>query len=121
MVFPEGKLSVDGELQPMLPGVLLIAKQANVSIVPTALIGTDLLVPYGQSVPRRIGRPVIVRFGPPVTVAELTGGIKGGDGLKAGAERLKALIHALQQGQTYPPMPPRPAPLPPAEEAQNIA
>ncbi len=103
VIFPEGKLSQDGEIQPLLPGVLLVAKQANAAIVPTALIGTNLLVPYGQSAPRRIKQPVIVRFGPPVTVAELTGGVRGGDGLRAGAERLGVLIDCLRLGQSAPP------------------
>ena len=114
IIFPEGKLSQDGALQPMLPGALLVANRANVPIVPTVLIDTNLLVPYGQSVPRRIGRPVIVRFGPPVTVAELTGGVRGGEGLKEGAERLAELMRALQQGQPYPPIAPREASSPDA-------
>ena len=106
VIFPEGKLSEDGAIQPLLPGALLIANRAEVPIVPTVLINTNLLVPYGQSVPRRIGSPVIVRFGPPVTVAELTGGVRGGEGMKAGADRLGELLKALQQGQPYPPYAP---------------
>ena len=58
MIFPEGKLSEDGKLQPILPGVLLIAQQAKVPIVPTALINTDKLMPYGKTTPRFIKEPV---------------------------------------------------------------
>ena len=102
IIFPEGKLSQDGKLMPMLPGALLVAQKANVPIVPTILIGTNRLVPYGESVPHRIGQAVIVRFGPPVTVAELTGGVRGGEGLKRGAERLEDMMRALQEGEPYP-------------------
>jgi len=102
MIFPEGKLSEDGKLQPILPGSLLIARSANVPIIPTVVIGTDLIIPYGKLIPRPSFRKTIVRFGPPVTVAELTGGIKGGDALRVGAERLHGMLLALQNNQPYP-------------------
>ena len=102
VIFPEGKVSQDGQLQPLLPGALLAARAANSPIVPTAIIGTNLIIPFGKLLPRPAGRRVIVRFGPPVTVSELTGGIKGRDALKTGAERLGAILRALQQGQPYP-------------------
>jgi 1-acyl-sn-glycerol-3-phosphate acyltransferase len=125
VIFPEGKLSEDGTLQPMLPGALLVAQRANVPIVPTILEGTDKLMPYGTLKPRHAGRRIIVRFGPPVTVAELTGGVKGGDALKLGAERLGQIMQALQQNRPYPkfessrPKDPRPAE-PPQEDKQEI-
>jgi 1-acyl-sn-glycerol-3-phosphate acyltransferase len=106
IIFPEGKLSPDGQVQPLLPGVLLIAKGANVPIVPTVLIGTDLIIPYGSTVPRRSGKRTTVRFGPPVTVAELTGGGKGSAAMHRGAERLRELMLALQRGEPYPEMAP---------------
>lgn len=102
VIFPEGKLSVDGKLQPILPGALLVARSANVSIIPTAIIGSDLIIPYGKLIPRPSFRKTIVRFGPPVTAAQLTGGVKGGDALRLGAERLHACLLALQQGLPYP-------------------
>ena len=110
VIFPEGKLSETGQLQLLLPGVLLIAKAANVPIVPTILEGTDSLMPYGKVWPRFAGRKVIVRFGPPVTVAELTGGAKGGEATRQGAERLRELMLALQQGKPYPKFEPQAPP-----------
>jgi 1-acyl-sn-glycerol-3-phosphate acyltransferase len=104
VIFPEGKLSEDGALQELLPGALLIAHRANVPIVPTIMDGTDRLMPYGKVIPRPAHRRIIVRFGPAVTVAELTGGAKGGEALKRGAARLHAIMLALQQGQPYPPL-----------------
>lgn len=102
VIFPEGKLSEDGTLQPFLPGALLVAHRADAPIVPTAIIGTDNLMPYGRLIPRRTGQRVVVRFGPPVTMAELTSGKKGGEALKQAAERLRALLQALLENRPYP-------------------
>ena len=102
VVFPEGKLSEDGTLQPMLPGALLIARSANVPVVPTIIIGADRIIPYGSVTPRYAGKKSIVRFGPPVSIETLTDGLKGGDALKRGAERLGAIMAALQRGEPYP-------------------
>lgn len=100
VIFPEGKLSEDGQLQEFLPGVLLVAQRASVPIVPTIIEGSDSLMPYGKLIPQHAHRRIIVRFGQPVTLAELTGGAKGGDALKQGAERLREIMQALQQGDT---------------------
>jgi 1-acyl-sn-glycerol-3-phosphate acyltransferase len=102
VIFPEGTHSTDGRLLPMQPGALLLAQRANVPIVPTIIEGSDGIVPYGEERPRRSNRPVIVRFGPPVTLAELTGNRKGSEGLRAGAERLGELMLALQERRPYP-------------------
>ena len=102
VIFPEGKISENGALQPLLPGALLVARAADVPIVPTVIIGTNRLMPYGSLIPRPTGRPTIIRFGPPVTIAQLTGGARGGDGLRIGAERLREVLDALQKGQPYP-------------------
>ena len=96
VIFPEGKLSEDGQIQELLPGVLLIAQRAGVPILPTVIEGTDALMPYGKVLPRPAHRRILVRFGTPVTVEALTGGEKGGDALRQGAERLRALMLELQ-------------------------
>lgn len=111
VIFPEGKLSEDGSLQPFLPGLIMIASRANVPIVPTALINTVLMMPYAELKPRRIGKPIIVRFGEPVSVEYLTGGLKGSEGYQRGAERLHQLVQALLDGKPYPVLEPlTPAP-----------
>jgi len=102
VIFPEGKLSEDGKLQPLLPGTLLIARAANVPIIPTILIGTDNLMPYAETRPRRMKQPAIVRFGKPITMAELTSGYKGSEGLRVGAERLRQIMLAMQAGLPAP-------------------
>jgi len=102
VIFPEGKVSRDGALQPILPGILLIARDSGAPIVPAVLIGTDTVLPYGKQIPRRTGRPVVVRFGPPITAEHLMGNAKGSDALKTGAERLREILRALQRGLPYP-------------------
>ena len=101
LIFPEGKISENAKLQPILPGVLLVARAANVPIVPTIIIGTDLIIPYCKLVPRPSWRKTIVRFGKPVTVGQLTGSGKGGDALRKGAEKLQEVLLALQEGRPY--------------------
>lgn len=102
VIFPEGKISEDGTLQQMLPGALLVAKRANVPIVPTVLINTDDLMPYKKLWPRHIKKPIIVRFGPPVPIEDLVGDEKGSEGLKQASERLRECIRAVQENRPYP-------------------
>lgn len=102
VIFPEGKLSEDGNLQPLLPGALLVAQRAQVPVLPAVISGTNSLLPYGAQFPRHAHRQIVVRFGPPVTVEQLTGGTKGSDGLKLGSERLFAILRALQERRPYP-------------------
>ncbi|HLV82099.1 MAG TPA: lysophospholipid acyltransferase family protein [Chthonomonadaceae bacterium] len=115
VIFPEGKLSEDGQIQELLPGVLLIAQRAGVPIVPAIIEGTDTLMPYGKVLPRPARRRICVRFGTPVTVEDLTGGEKGGDALKQGAERLRARMLALQ-GRESPEIPAESRPVRTSEE-----
>ncbi|MCS6776423.1 MAG: lysophospholipid acyltransferase family protein [Chloroherpetonaceae bacterium] len=98
VIFPEGQLSEDGSLQELLPGALLVAQRTGVPIVPTIVEGTDRLIPYGQLIPRHAGRRIVVRFGPPVTFAELAGEHRGSNALRVAAQRLREILLDLQQG-----------------------
>ena len=102
IVFPEGTVSPTGEMLPLRAGVLMVAQRANVPIVPCIVENTNLVLPYEQIRPRFTRKPIIVRFGKPVTVEQLSGGVKGGEGYKIGAERLYLLMRALQEGKPYP-------------------
>jgi long-chain acyl-CoA synthetase len=64
-VFPEGKMSIDGKLQPLKQGVGLMAIEMNVVVVPVKLVGTNKVLPYGKIFPRHFGK-VTVRFGKPL-------------------------------------------------------
>ena len=102
IIFPEGTVSPTGELLPLRAGVLMIAQRANAPIVPCFVQNTNVLLPYEQIRPRFTRKQILVRFGKPVTVKELSGGVKGGEGYKIGAERLFLLMQALQEGKPYP-------------------
>ncbi|MDW8106864.1 MAG: lysophospholipid acyltransferase family protein [Armatimonadota bacterium] len=62
-IFPEGELSESRDLQPFLPGVLLILRQTRTPVLPVGIIGTDRIVPYGKLVPKPAFCTVVVRFG----------------------------------------------------------
>ncbi|MDW8052467.1 MAG: lysophospholipid acyltransferase family protein [Armatimonadota bacterium] len=63
VIFPEGELSESGDLQPFLPGVLLILRQTRAPVLPVGIIGTDKIMPYGKLVPKPAFGTVVVRFG----------------------------------------------------------
>lgn len=71
VVFPEGRLSENGELQPLLPGVALLALRAQVPVIPVGISGTNALLPYGKIIPRPTFAPVRIHFGAPLTFSDL--------------------------------------------------
>lgn len=70
-IFPEGELSESRDLQPFLPGVLLILRQTRVPVLPVGIIGTDKILPYGKLVPKPAFSVVTVRFGEPIPADEI--------------------------------------------------
>jgi len=100
VIFPEGQTSKTGRLQPLHPGALFAAHLADVPIVPTLIIGTNNLAPPGTRFPRFVRQPIVVRFGRPVPIDQLTGGKKGGEALKEGAERLGVILAAMKCGES---------------------
>lgn len=65
VVFPEGKVSLDGKLQPLKLGAGFMAVEMDVAIVPIKIEGTDKIAPYGCVFPRR--RAVVnVKIGTPI-------------------------------------------------------
>ncbi|GAA1620534.1 lysophospholipid acyltransferase family protein [Actinoplanes couchii] len=66
-VFPEGTRSPDGRLYRGRTGVIRLAQQAGVPIVPVGIRGTDRLREPGARFPRK--HPVSITFGPAITVA----------------------------------------------------
>ncbi len=51
-VFPEGALSVDGELQDLLPGAALIVRKAGVPVICCGVRNSNRIMPYGSLFPR---------------------------------------------------------------------
>lgn len=67
-VFPEGRLSEDGRLQPILPGVALIARMAEARVICCGVRGTQRVIPYGQMAPRPALSWVSAHWGEPFDV-----------------------------------------------------
>ncbi len=65
VIYPEGKMSLDGKLQNLQKGAGLIATEMDVYIVPIKIIGTNEIVPYGNVFPKKRGK-VTVKFGKPL-------------------------------------------------------
>lgn len=70
-IFPEGELSESRELQPFLPGILLILRQTRAPVVPVGIIGTEQILSYGKLVPKPAFGAVTVRFGQPIPADEI--------------------------------------------------
>jgi 1-acyl-sn-glycerol-3-phosphate acyltransferase len=68
-IFPEGQLSSTGEMLPILPGVALIARQAEVPLVAVGLTGAAKILPYGTLIPRPAFAWVTARLGNPRVVS----------------------------------------------------
>lgn len=69
LVFPEGKRSSDGELQPFEPGIVTIAKRSKATIVPGAIEGAYDAFPRGQKFPKLFGR-IHVHYDQPIPFDE---------------------------------------------------
>lgn len=68
-VFPEATRTADGAVAPMQPGVVLIARKAQVPLVPTLILGAFEVWPRRAPLPRP--SPVIVAYGEPITSDQL--------------------------------------------------
>lgn len=67
IVFPEGTRSPTGELRHFKKGAFVLAIQANVEVVPAAVLGSREVMAKG-SWKIRTGRTITVRFGEPIPV-----------------------------------------------------
>jgi 1-acyl-sn-glycerol-3-phosphate acyltransferase len=71
VIFPEGRIAADGELQEISAGVVLLALRAGVPIVPVGLWGTQHVIPYGTTMPRPTLRRVRVHYGRAISFDDL--------------------------------------------------
>jgi 1-acyl-sn-glycerol-3-phosphate acyltransferase len=71
VLFPEGTRSPDGLLQEPQPGVALIVQRAHVPVVPTAVVGPEVMLPVGARKLKRTRLRVV--FGEPITFEPNTG------------------------------------------------
>jgi 1-acyl-sn-glycerol-3-phosphate acyltransferase len=67
-IFPEGRRSRTGVLEPFKTGAAAIALRTGATVVPVATLGTDKAWPVGH--PPRLFRSVTVVFGDPIVVPQ---------------------------------------------------
>jgi 1-acyl-sn-glycerol-3-phosphate acyltransferase len=90
-IFPEGPFSVNGRLEPGLPGVGLLALRSGAPVVPAGIHGTyAALVGRRAYVPRR--HPLAVRFGPPRRFARGEGRAARADATRRIMDDIAALL-----------------------------
>ena len=85
VIFPEGHVSKDGIQQPIQPGPAMLAISSGVPIVPVGIVNSDMMMPPHQWKLHRINKPIIIRYGKPISPEELSGGLSGRAGVDHGA------------------------------------
>lgn len=68
-IFPEGHVNHRPELNRPRPGAALLALESGVPIIPTAILGTDKIMPRGKTFPRPAPRARVV-FGQPLPLLD---------------------------------------------------
>ena len=93
LIFPEGTRSLDGNLQPFMPGVLsLLIYGPNVPVIPAYIEGTYHALPKGQNLPKR--HPVRIVFGEPLTFPPESWGSQ--DGTPIDPDRYQEFLELAQ-------------------------
>src|SRR5215207_8428989 len=70
-IYPEGTRSHDGKLSKGRTGVARLALEAKVPVIPSAIIGTDLIAPPGKIIAKVVSPTV--RFGTPLDFSRYEG------------------------------------------------
>jgi 1-acyl-sn-glycerol-3-phosphate acyltransferase len=96
VLFPEGTRSSDGQLQKAKGGVGLMACKTGVPVVPCRVYGSFKAFGKGAKIPR-LGTPVTVVFGPPITAAEYDDPKVGKARYDVAAQRIMDRIAALPE------------------------
>lgn len=71
LIFPEGQRSWDGDLLPLMPGIVALVKRVPTTIVPIGIEGAHDAWPRGAKFPRPGQIQVVV--GQPINIAEMEG------------------------------------------------
>jgi 1-acyl-sn-glycerol-3-phosphate acyltransferase len=98
-IYPEGTRSPDGRLYRGKTGVARMAIEAQVPVIPVAMIDTDKAQPIGQRVPSREHK-VGVRVGKPLSLESYAGRGDDRDALREATDEVMRAIQALS-GQEY--------------------
>jgi len=102
LLFPEGRASEDGRLQPLQSGVALVALRTGTPIVPIGLENVNGVLPYGKIAPRWSPKPVVVTYGPPIRPQDFAG-MPRSRAIEAITHKLGSEIARLT-GQPLPPV-----------------
>ena len=102
LLFPEGRASEDGRLQPLQSGVALVALRTGTPIVPIGLENVNGVLPYGEIAPRWSPKPVVVTYGPPIRPQDFAG-MPRSRAIEAITHKLGSEIARLT-GQPLPPV-----------------
>ncbi len=88
VMFPEGTRGRDRTLRPPEPGAAMLALRSGATILPVAVLGTDLVFPRDA---RRLRRSrITVRFGPPIRIDDRAHR-SGADGSRRNREEVEAV------------------------------
>jgi 1-acyl-sn-glycerol-3-phosphate acyltransferase len=90
LIFPEGARTFDGSIGEFKRGVLLLVRKADVPVVPIAVAGCFDVWPRQSKGPGRLGTPIGVAYGNPISAEELMRG-----GPDAALDRLRSEISTL--------------------------
>jgi 1-acyl-sn-glycerol-3-phosphate acyltransferase len=89
VIFPEGGRSLDGRIQPFLPGAFFLAIKAQADIIPIALVDTFDLLPMNTYHIKC--QPLEMRIGEPISTTGLT--VRDTDEV---SDKVKSAIKGLQ-------------------------
>ena len=94
LIFPEGARTLDGELQPALPGVGLIIAKTLAPVVPMRIFGAHQALPRGGN--RLRLAPITVVVGEPIHFTEKNFADGGKESYGRASQRIMDAIAALQ-------------------------
>jgi 1-acyl-sn-glycerol-3-phosphate acyltransferase len=100
VLFPEGHESQRGDLHALQGGTILLAVRTGAPVLPVGIIGTDRMLAPREFKMHRSSVPAILRFGKPIPVEVLTGGLKGRAAINHGLSVLGEAIRELS-GQEW--------------------
>jgi len=93
-IFPEGRRSLDGELQKAEPGVGLIAIKSKAPVLPVYISGTDKALPIGRRMP--VPCKIKARIGKAMNVTEFDGSAAKRECYEKIGEQIMVAINRLK-------------------------
>lgn len=100
VLFPEGTRSPDGRFQKPKAGVGLLACKTRVPVVPCRIFRSHEALGKGRVIPR-LGTPITIVFGRPLSAAEYDDPSAGSERYQIASERIFARITAMPEPE-YP-------------------